>query len=441
MENCYRMKKLTTEEFIEKAKKKHGDRYDYNKVIYKGYKKDIIIICPTHGDFPQTPSDHLTGRGCSDCGRQSSTDKRRMTTEEFIEKATEIHKGKYDYSKVDYENAKTDVIIGCPIHGIFPQRPNHHLQGVGCPDCGGTKKSTAEEFIEKAREVHGNKFDYSKVVYIDNKTDVIIRCSEHGDFPQTPSKHLLGQGCPDCAGRNQTTETFVEKARGIHGNRYDYSLVDYKDAKLDVNIRCLIHGIFPQTPNKHLLGRGCPDCGIQSSADKKRMTTEEFIEKARGVHGNLYDYSKVNYVDCVINVIIGCPKHGDFPQIPRNHLQGQGCLKCTSNISKLSQLWLDSMGVPDNKEHREVSIFILIDGKKTRVTADGLVNMIVYEFYGDYWHGNPERFDPNDIHPRVKKTYGELYTKTQERTEALKELGYTVIEMWESDWTKMSKTQ
>ena len=210
--------------------------------------------------------------------------------------------------------------------------------------------------------------------------------------------------------------------------------MNYKTAYVDVLLSCPEHGDFPQSPGNHLSGQGCPTCG-----GKEKLTTEKFIERARKLYGNLYDYSKVDYKNLETSVDIICKIHGIFPQRPYNHLFNNGCPKCTSRISKPSQLWLDSMGVPDDHEHREVSIFLPIDDKKMRVIVDGLVGTIIYEFHGDYWHGNPERFDPYDIHPRIKKTYGELYIKTQERTEALKASGYMVIEMWESDWIKISK--
>ena len=175
----------------------------------------------------------------------------------------------------------------------------------------------------------------------------------------------------------------------------------------------------------------------------KKSTTKEFIEKAKKIHGDRYDYSKVDYKNNREDVIIGCLIHGDFPQRPDGHLQGHGCPKCTHIVSKPSQEWLDSIGIPNDKEHREVSIYLIIDGKKKKYIADGLKEKTIYEWYGDYYHGNPNnpKFPPDNIHPRVKKTYGELYAKTLERTENLRVAGWAVVEMWESDWIKISKMQ
>jgi len=185
----------------------------------------------------------------------------RLTTEEFIEKTKAIHGDKYDYSLVDYKNNKIRVKIVCPEHGPFEQSPNNHLQGKGCPGCSGNIKLTTEKFIKKAKAVHGNKYDYSLVEYKNAKTKVKIVCRVHGSFKQTPHGHLKGYGCPECGGSKRlTTEKFIKKAKAVHGNKYDYSLVEYKNTYTKVKIICPIHGIFEQTPGSHLNGCGCPKC-------------------------------------------------------------------------------------------------------------------------------------------------------------------------------------
>ena len=250
--------RMTTEEFIEKAKKVHGDKYDYSKVKYVNKDTKVTIICPTHGEFEQNPRSHLTGQGCPACGGS-----RKVTTEEFIKKARKVHGDKYDYSKVDYVNNNTKVTIICPTHGEFEQKPSGHLTGRGCPYCSGKKKLTTEEFIEKARKVHGDKYDYSKVNYVDSNTKVTIICPTHGEFEQIPYLHYSGGGCPSCSGNKKlTTEEFVERARIVHGDKYDYSKVKYVDSNTKVTIICPTHGEFEQTPFAHLLGQGCPVCNI-----------------------------------------------------------------------------------------------------------------------------------------------------------------------------------
>jgi predicted nucleic acid-binding Zn-ribbon protein len=320
------MKKKTKEQFITEAQKVHGDKYDYSKVEYVNAKTKVCIICPIHGEFYQTPDHHLRAYGCPDCGDNN----KKLTTEQFIEKSIEKHGNKYDYSKVNYVNGKTKVCIICHIHGEFYQRPDHHLGGQGCPDCGENKKTT-EDFIKEVIEIHGNKYDYSKVEYVNTKTKICIICPEHGEFYQTPENHLQGKGCSDCGGtKKKTTEEFIEKSKEVHGDKYDYSKVEYVNGKTKVCIICPEHGEFCQTPENHLTGYGCPDCG-----GSKRKTTEQFIKEAQKVHGDKYDYSKVNYVNRMTKVCIKCSEHGEFWQISSNHLKGCGCPKC--NSSKLEE--------------------------------------------------------------------------------------------------------
>lgn len=193
------MNKLTTEEFIEKSHKVHGNKYSYDKTKYTIQKNKVIIICPIHGEFEQLPNNHLKGKGCPKCAHEKLNKINTYSLQEFIEKSNYVHNFKYDYSKVNYTKASDQVIIICPIHGEFKQRASDHLQGKGCYKCNGGKKYTNEEFIEKARQIHGNKYEYSKVEYINSTTKVCIICPEHGEFWQTPGSHINKKaGCPKC---------------------------------------------------------------------------------------------------------------------------------------------------------------------------------------------------------------------------------------------------
>ena len=203
------------------------------------------------------------------------------------------------------------------------------------------KDEKTKTFIRKALRKHGNRYDYSNVVYIKSTkyVDIICRVEGHKPFPQTPSAHLQGQGCKLCGIKNahnkqrMTNEEFVKRGNEVHGEgTYDYSKVEYVDYHTDVIIICPKHGPFPQTPANHLKGCGCTDCRSEKLAEQQRLTTEEFIERANEKQGEgTYDYSKVNYVDMFTHVIIICPKHEPFPQKPLHHLNGQGCPRCNKN--------------------------------------------------------------------------------------------------------------
>jgi hypothetical protein len=190
---------------------------------------------------------------------------RRLTNITFIEKANIIHNNEYDYSLVQYANNYTKVKITCKKHGVFEQTPHNHLNGQGCPKCGKIKNHlsiilTNIEFIEKTKVIHGDKYDYSLVEYVDSKTNIKIICPIHGIFEQTPNDHLSNKGCSKCAGNYMDNKYFKEKSNKIHNNKYNYSLVEYKDNKTKIKIICPIHGIFEQRANNHLCGIGCSKC-------------------------------------------------------------------------------------------------------------------------------------------------------------------------------------
>lgn len=259
------------EKFIATASVIHNNKYLYDDILYVNNKTKVKIICPEHGEFWQRPDNHISGQGCPQCGGT-----KKLTKDEFIAKSREIHGDKYDYSKVEYINNSTKVCIICPEHGEFWQRPSLHMNGSGCPHCYGNAKLSTNEFIDRAKEIHGDKYDYSKVEYNGVDTKVCIICPEHGEFWQTPYNHMNGQGCPKCYGFNKTTEDFIKKAIEVHGNKYDYSKTKYINAKEKVTITCPMHGDFEQRPNDHLNGHGCSICGTEIAYNSS-MAEDEIV--------------------------------------------------------------------------------------------------------------------------------------------------------------------
>jgi len=204
-----------------------------------------------------------------------------------------------------------------------------------------------ENFIKKSIDIHGNLYDYSLVEYINNNTKVKILCNEHGEFKQKPVNHIYFKcGCPKCAGKNITTQEFIEKCNKIHGNLYDYSLVDYKTMHIKIKIICPEHGIFEQTPSNHI-HHGCKKCFF----DKKRNNEKIIIEKFKKLHNNLYDYSLIDYKTMNTKIKIVCLKHGIFEQTPVNHLQGKGCYKCSPNSKKDIFLILEKLNELHNNKY------------------------------------------------------------------------------------------
>jgi len=244
----------------------HNNKYDYSKASYNGASSKIEIICPLHGSFWQRPSHHLhRGQGCPQCSNLSKA----HTRESFIKRAKYVHNNKYDYNSSKYNGSREKIEIICPSHGSFWQRPCDHLIGKGCKKCANEDhRKKYEVFLREALEIHGDKYDYSKVEWIKSSVHKIeIICPLHGSFWQIPHNHIFNkQGCPICACKDRTydNDVFIQKAKYIHGDKYDYSSIRYTGTKIPLEIICPIHGIFWQIPNNHLTGQGCPGCSDAS---------------------------------------------------------------------------------------------------------------------------------------------------------------------------------
>ena len=308
----------------------YGDMYDYSKSVYLGYGKPIDIICKKHGVFSIHPSSFFAGHGCPAC-----SNRQRIDTKVFISCAIKIHKNRYDYSKVNCSGSHSLVTIICPIHGEFTQKAGNHLKGNGCFKCFGTPKSTTKDFIKKAQNIYGNKYDFSKVVYNGNKTKVCIICSKHGEWWVTPNNFLRGSECPSCFGTPKyTTEQFIQMSIKVHNNKYDYSEVIYDGLKNKVKIICPTHGAFYQTPSSHLKGCGCPECvGYFKDGKRYKFTKEEFLNKSLANHSIIYDYSNVSFMSPKDKVKIVCPKHGEFMQGAYYHARGGNCPRCAGSYN------------------------------------------------------------------------------------------------------------
>ena len=318
-------RKRTLSDFIERARAVHGDKYDYSKAVYKGVHEKLCIICPKHGEFWQTPSNHISRRSiCPKCSKENTAELLKMDTQSFISKAREVHGEKYDYSNVNYQHNDQKVCIICPEHGPFMQSPHIHLRGHGCPKCANCYVPSTEEFIAASKAIYGDKYDYSKTVYENSKKKVCIICPEHGEFWVNPNNHISKRiGCSRCTGYyDLTLEEFIDEANKRFNSKYDYSRVVWKGFQKKVEIICPEHGIFVQTPMSHLKTQGCSKCS------GRYMDQEYFIQKASVIHDNKYDYSKVDYKGNNIKVCIICPEHGEFWQTPNGHLLGHGCSKC-----------------------------------------------------------------------------------------------------------------
>jgi len=200
-------KRISQEEFIELAKEKHGEKYDYSQIIYRSKTEKVKIVCPIHGQFEQIAYNHLIGYGCRECGYLVRTSKRKKNTKWFIQRSKNVHGETYDYSKSHYTKALNKIKIICQVHGEFEQIAMSHMKGFGCEQCGYESLSELktlgkDEFIRRANIIHDNKYDYSHVKYEGKEIPVKIICPEHGVFLKSPNNHTKKndpQGCQECS--------------------------------------------------------------------------------------------------------------------------------------------------------------------------------------------------------------------------------------------------
>ncbi|AYV78028.1 MAG: hypothetical protein Edafosvirus4_12 [Edafosvirus sp.] len=331
-----------TLKFIQDAKSKYGDHFNYDKVVYGNNNKDkVIIICPKNHKFRQSPNNHLKKdknddgiiKKCPDCYNIS----KKYTQKEFLAKAKKEFPGLFDYSKAKYTGRKNKIIIICKKHDEeFECVVDSFLQGQSCWSCALESISHSEEkWLELAKNKHGDRFIYDKSKYTSYTSDIKIQCQEadHGEFITTPAQHVhnLNGGCDKCSKLKYTTEEWIQGAIEIHGDKYNYDKTIYDGVKNKLVVTCIKHNKDCNVrPYIHLrdIG-GCSLCLTDTLRAKFGHTNEEFISKAIELYGNKFDYSKVKYINMFTKIIIRCIEHNyEFLRNPHEHLRRHGCKIC-----------------------------------------------------------------------------------------------------------------
>lgn len=244
-----------------------------------------------------------------------------------------------------------------------------------------TRRSTTSEFVKKAINKHGNRYDYSKSIYVKNSEKIIIKCKLHGEFKQTPNTHLSGSGCLDCSRESATysTDTFKKKASEKHNGEYCYSLSNYIGATEKIEIICSHHGSFWQTASAHLFGAGCLKC----FRIRSRITTADFVSRSKGIHGDKYCYIESKIERITDNVQIRCITHGVFTQNASDHARGRGCPSCAGTLRLTTEVFIskamDTHGerydysMTECSENRQnVNIECRTHGKFSQIAANHL---------------------------------------------------------------------
>jgi hypothetical protein len=410
------MATLTTKEFIERCRQHHGDYYDYSKVVYTHNNEKVEIICPRHGAFEQVARNHGSGRGCHQCALEKIGKAHKKTTREFVRDARKVHGDAYDYSNTVYRGVLKRLNVVCARHGLFTLTARRHLEGSGCPGCGFGRPS-GEELKRLFIKRHGNRYDYSLVDFVNvkplsEKIDII--CPVHGVFSQSAQAHKK-LGCDECGKIKHRckTEDIVKQFIETHGDRYDYSTVEYVNAKTPVAITCKEHGVFMQLVSCHRKGKGCGKCG-----NCWKKTKEEFVEDAIAVHGDRYDYSLSKYVKNDVKLKIICPNHGVFKQTPNSHVSAKnGCPKCAATKGEVAvEKALNDLGL-DYVVQYSFNDCLTAKGKKSRFdfavfTGSSLFCLIEYDglqhFRSVKRFGGKETFDYVRECDRLKNEYCDL---------------------------------
>lgn len=323
----------------------------------------------------------------------------RLTTDVFIDRAKQTHGGKFDYSRSIYTNAKNKVVVICPVHGQFEILPHCHMLGVGCAKCSGKHAVDLAEFLKRAKKVHGNTYDYSKVVL--NKTikdPVVITCLTHGEFLQSPYHHTARkQGCPKCGkirtglSRRLPFTEFKKKADAKFGGKFIYDEVSYTKRGAEFCFLCPVHGLKKTKVDYHLSSQhGCPDCFLENSGDntlEKRKAL--FLEKANSTHGQRYTYYLDEYQDMSSSIRINCgvEGHGDFWLQPQSHIYDKcGCPRCFGHTSQGQEQLINFLKIIGLKVIPNFKL-----SNNTHIDAFCPELRICFEYDGLFWHSEKYR--------------------------------------------------
>lgn len=401
--------------FVRDARRVHGNKYDYSKAVYKGLGQPICVICPRHGEFWPTPGNHIRLKSrCLKCAKIESASRIiEKNKKAFVEKAKKVHGDAYDYREANYVGAFKPLKIRCKKHGKFTQTATNHLNGNGCEKCGRERLKnlfsfTKKEFINRAKKLHGNKYSYLGE-YKNTQTPFKIRCPVHGVFYQRPNSHLKGDGCNRCSmievgmEKRLTHREFLHKAKKIHPH-YTFPQ-KYVTSVRKIGVRCPKHGVFKMRPNTLLQGHGCKKCDDEKSADRQRLTHEEFLQRCWKVHKGKYRYPQ-KYKGGQVSIKILCPKHGYFLQKPSNHLMGTGCPVCfdSSGERKVSRI-LERMRIrfvrqkkfPDLQHKRPLRFDFWLPYHKTLIEYDG-----VQHFKSSSFFGGRKAYEVTKVRDRLK---------------------------------------
>ena len=354
----------------------------------------------------------------------------KLSNKEFIDKASLVHAGRYNYTNTIYQGSVNKVSVICGVHGEFFTRAAEHLKGRDCQACvnglaGMQKRRGGASILEQLLACSpGSKYFYPDLVDTTKTTDKMqVTCLVHGNFKTRPSDIFDGSGCPQCASEQQMTpvHSLLEKFSLVHGDLYSYPDIAIGNGRTKINIRCSSHGLFTQTRQQHLKGSGCPSCWAERRKEVGKIPFSQFLRRAVAVHGDkyMYDSSTYSMVKSKINIV--CKLHGVFDQKAYDHIDGVGCPSCAATGPSKGQLelaeFLSGLGFDIKVNYRY--------GTDHKREVDVFVPSKLFgiEFHGIYFHSS--KFVPSNYH----------LTKHNE----LRSCGLDVLQVFSDEWSFRSE--
>jgi very-short-patch-repair endonuclease len=397
------------DKFLERCRKKFGNKFDYSRMNFISFTKHkIIIVCPIHGVFEETPHNHLQSKyGCRRCSFDANGIKHSLNTDIFKKKIQDIYGDNYITTNSNYINNVTPIEVFCKKHELtFYKTPHSLFKKYGCPECGKEKyyekmANDTNFFISESIKLHGNVYTYDYTNYINNKTKVIVTCKLHGNFETSPNHHLSKirkHGCPKCGRIKRGKKiriTFDEFINRIPKVLKKFRLYKSTFFKLDKPmlfkcLKCNTKFLRKPTTMLKLNDTQCPECYIEYRRDLYRSNTADFIAKAIAVHGDKYDYTWVNYIDQYTDIEIFCNSCKKmFKQKPAVHLAGSGCKRCrkTTGEHKVSDFLIENKidfveQYKITEEHNRFRFDFYIPSINTLIEYDGHLHFIAVDFFG-----------------------------------------------------------
>lgn len=359
---CYRERQASggmaqpVETITSRAQEVHANKYEYDRGAYKNSKTAMKVLCPEHGEFWVTPEVHIKGQGCPKCSKIKVRKARVRGSDMLVPKMIEKWGDRFDFSHVSFEQSRDKFTLICKEHGEFQTSYRNFMKSTkGCPKCARPNRHIShDKMVAELYKKYKTGYTFDKNIITKGGLKwVRVTCEKHGEHLKTLNSIRSGYACTKCsrekggASRRLSESEFLHRSKEKHGEKYDYSLIEYTRGVDQIQIVCPTHGKFMQMPCDHARGVGCPKCGEERRLKQRTLAQDEFIKRVIAMHGKTYDLSESVYKTSGDKVMVICPDHGKFEVIASMFVnEGTGCQKCAYEYNRLNrripdEVWLD----------------------------------------------------------------------------------------------------